>query len=215
MAAKAEPKSTTSELLSLADAWTLGVEVYGSPSLVERLIEEASATGKTPWACRRIEATPETHPLAAGENRAGLFWGVPAFWRRAGRGSDPRVVLHVDWKRSWAESRGVAPHDYKMVFVVRAWAILLPRAAVETLFGLDRPPGDPVPAAKWIGDQAKEMKDAGEIPLEDFGITDFARALEARMRKAAKTDPSIRPVKSSYIKNNLRAWGLWPVSSIK
>ena len=72
-------------------------------------------------------------------NRAGLFWGVPAFWRRAGPGSDPRVVLHVNWKRSWAESRGVSPHDYKTVFVVRAWAILLPRAAVEAVFVVSKP----------------------------------------------------------------------------
>ena len=35
------------------------------------------------------------------------------------------------------------------------------------------------------------------------------------MGKAADSNKSIRAVKWGYIKNNLREWGLWPVSSIK
>ena len=56
------------------------------------------------------------------------------------------------------------------------------------------------------------MKEANEIPTK---ITDFARELESRMRKAAARDKSLRPIKLRSIKNRLRDWGLWPATSIK
>ena len=69
-------------------------------------------------------------------------------------------------------------------------------------------------AGAWIAAEAKRMKDANEIPT-DIGISDFARELEGRMRKAATTNKSLRPIKWRSIKNKLREWGLWPVTSIK
>ncbi len=39
--------------------------------------------------------------------------------------------------------------------------------------------------------------------------------LESRLRKAATTDESFRPIKWRSIKNKLPEWGLWPVTSIK
>ena len=53
---------------------------------------------------------------------------------------------------------------------------------------------------------------AGQVPDR---ITDFARALENRMRKAAVTNKSLRPIKPTSIKNKLPEWGLWPPKSIK
>jgi hypothetical protein len=136
MAARAK---SPSKLMSLADALALGVKVYGSPSLVRRLIEEALATGKVPWTCKRVEASvPKTHPLAAGKPKEP-FWGEPAFWHRSDRHDGPFhpfVHLRINWEEGWAESRGVESGigGQKTLFVVRAWAILLPRAAVEAVF---------------------------------------------------------------------------------
>jgi hypothetical protein len=142
MAARAK---SPSKLMSLADALALGVEVYGSPSLVKRLLEEALAAGKVRWTCKRVEASvPETHPLAAGKPKEP-FWGEPAFWHRSDRHGPfhPFVRLTINWEEGWAESRGVESRgvesrgiSQKTVFVVRAWAILLPRAAVEALFNV-------------------------------------------------------------------------------
>ena len=69
-------------------------------------------------------------------------------------------------------------------------------------------------AAKWITAEIKRMKQDGKIP-DDIGITVLAKALADRMLTAAATDPSLRPVKAPYIKNNLASWGLWPVFGIK
>jgi hypothetical protein len=81
------------------------------------------------------------------------------------------------------------------------------------------PPGQGEPeelrgAAVWIAAEARRMKADGEI-LPDIRITKFSRDLADRMKKAAENNQSIRPVKWTFIKNNLRDWGLWPVSRIK
>jgi hypothetical protein len=69
-------------------------------------------------------------------------------------------------------------------------------------------------AGAWIAAEARRMKDANEISPH-MGITDFARELERRILKAATTNKSLRPIKWRSIKNKLREWGLWPVTSIK
>jgi hypothetical protein len=66
---------------------------------------------------------------------------------------------------------------------------------------------------RFLTGEAGRMKTAGEIP-EGVRITDFAKRLEARMKTAAKTDASLRAVTWRYIKNQLPAWDLWPVSKI-
>jgi hypothetical protein len=72
-------------------------------------------------------------------------------------------------------------------------------------------------AGAWITAEARRMKAANEI-LPDIRISDFARELEGRMKKAAKkaatTNKPLRAVGWRYIKNKLREWDLWPVSSI-
>jgi hypothetical protein len=64
-----------------------------------------------------------------------------------------------------------------------------------------------------VADEARRLKAAGEI-REGMRITHFAKLLERRMREAAETDTSVRRVSWGYIKNNLPAWGLWPISQI-
>jgi hypothetical protein len=66
--------------------------------------------------------------------------------------------------------------------------------------------------AEWVADEAKRMKAAGVIPPLK---SEFARELERRMRTAAETNRSMRPLKASYLENQLRNWGLWPASIIE
>ncbi len=65
----------------------------------------------------------------------------------------------------------------------------------------------------WIAGEAHRLKVAGKI-REGMRITDLARLLEKRMSDAADTDKSLRKVGWRHIKNNLPAWGLWPISLI-
>jgi hypothetical protein len=69
-----------------------------------------------------------------------------------------------------------------------------------------------IEGADWIAAEAKQMKKDEEIPKR---ISDFARALAGRMETAAATNTSIKPLKWTYIKNQLHNWGLWPASKIE
>src|SRR5262245_33529097 len=68
--------------------------------------------------------------------------------------------------------------------------------------------------AVWLYGAARRLKMAGKIP-EDIGPQRFAKILGEEMRKAAKTVSTIKPVGWGHIKNNLKNWGLWPISRIK
>jgi hypothetical protein len=59
------------------------------------------------------------------------------------------------------------------------------------------------PAKTLIGDEAKRMKRDGEI-REDILKTHFAKALASKAGVSSWR----------YVRNNLKAWGLWPVSDI-
>ena len=68
--------------------------------------------------------------------------------------------------------------------------------------------------AGWIAEEARRMKQDGEIPA-DIRISHFARLLEKRLSNAARTDRSLRAMKAKSIENKLRAWGLWPITTIR
>jgi hypothetical protein len=74
------------------------------------------------------------------------------------------------------------------------------------------PAREPPTGAEWLADEARRMKAAGAIPPLQ---SEFARELERRMLIAAETNKSIRPLKASYLENQLRNWGLWPASIIE
>jgi hypothetical protein len=146
------------------------------------------------------------------------------------------IEVYPPWPRSWAFELSpddkllvVSPDgtcDARQVFLVEHLLKPVP-IPPDTMFALSRgdgpaaslpeesaPKEEPSGAAAWIAAEAKRMKTAGEIP-PDIRITNFARELEGRMKKAAEKNRSLRPVKWPYIKNNLRAWSLWPVSHIR
>ena len=72
-----------------------------------------------------------------------------------------------------------------------------------------------VSAVMWVTAEAQRMKATGEIN-ESTSITNFAKQLAYRMSAARDAgDKSIKPVEWRHIKNMLRTWGLWPITSIK
>jgi hypothetical protein len=111
----------------------------------------------------------------------------------------------VDYEESSARTMYVPGPSYYGITVSRAHVVaLLPEETGEH---------EEAAASKvWIAAEARRMKAAGEIPTK---ITDFARDLARRMRKAADADRSIRPIKWESIRNMLPKWDLWPVTLIK
>ena len=73
---------------------------------------------------------------------------------------------------------------------------------------------EPVTTKAWVTAEVVKMKKDKEIP-EDIRKSDLARLLEVRMRTAAKTNESLRPVGAGHIRNELSGWGLWPVTAVK
>ena len=61
---------------------------------------------------------------------------------------------------------------------------------------------------------AHDLKAAGKVP-EGMRKADVARLLAAEMEKAAKAGRVRHALKARYIANQMSAWGIWPVSSIK
>jgi hypothetical protein len=196
--AKAADESTTTWIL-LSEAKALAVEIYGAPHLAERLIREALAAGSIRWRCLRLEG--QRQPSDPGE-------GSSEFWRREAHPGSRQWVLHIAWAENWARRGGT--------FGFAAFGIELAHADLLRLLPQQSAPNElpPTGTAVWIAAEAKRMKRDGEIG-EGTRITDFAKLLEKRMRKAADANRSLRAVGWRYIKNQLPVWDLWPISSIK
>jgi hypothetical protein len=197
--------------ISLGEALAFFVEVYGSPRRSGELLVEALGKGQVRWCCRPLEGghTPEEAAALRREAQAAglvIFYadsvyreGDPAFWRAG---------LETNFDESWARETYV-------IGGTAAYGIQVAREDVEALL----PPKPPVlkgygGAKSWIVKTTCDMKAAGEIPA-DIRKMDLARLLEAKMREAARTDPSIRPITARSIANKLAEWGLWPISKIK
>jgi len=83
----------------------------------------------------------------------------------------------------------------------RVFSIKVLRAAALAL--VSAAPVSNTSAKALIEDEVKRMKRTGEIP-EGILKTHLAKALAAKVGVSPK-----------YISNNLKVWGLWPVSNIK
>jgi hypothetical protein len=70
------------------------------------------------------------------------------------------------------------------------------------------------PTKTWMIAKARSLKAAGEI-TERMSKTELAYLLEEQSKVAAKAGELKRPLTMRYIRNQLQAWGLWPISSIK
>jgi hypothetical protein len=209
--AKANNSSSTIDWIWLHDALVVAIKAFGSAVLAKARLTEWMASGQLPWSCMSFEG-PNADDIARlqQEERDSIVGyilpsvayheGDPAFWR-------------ADLNIWWGEDKNGARE--KSIFGARALGIKISREHLLGLLPEDPRERDEVHGAgAWIAAEVKKMKAANEIP-PDIRITNFARELEGRMRKAAAGDKSLRPIQWRSIKNRLTDWGLWPVASIK
>jgi hypothetical protein len=215
--AKANDKSSTIYWIWLHDALALAIPHFGSAVLAEIRLKEWLAAGELPWSCKQWDGLDaegiarldrEQRELIDQKNRGWIVLhilpsvayheGDPQFWR---------ANLNIHWEENGARENATGG--------ARALGIRISRERLRALLPEEPREGEEVHGAgEWIAAEAKRMKDANEIS-PDIGISEFARELERRMKKAAITDKSLRPIKWRSIKNKLREWGCWPVTSIK
>jgi hypothetical protein len=201
----------STQWISLGEALALFVEVYGSPRRSGELLVEALGKGQVRWCCRLLEGghtLEEAAALKREARAAGLAIlyadsvyreGDPAFWR-----AGPETNFDESWAREKYVIDGSA-----------AYGIQVAREDVEALLPAKPPVLKGFGGAKsWITIKARQLKAAGKIRA-DITKADFARLLADRMREAAGTDPSVRPITARSIANKLAEWGLWPISKIK
>jgi hypothetical protein len=71
-----------------------------------------------------------------------------------------------------------------------------------------------MPTKTWIIAEAQQLKAAGKI-TKGMSKTELAHLFERRSQDAAKTGQLKKSITFRYIRNQLDAWGIWPISSIK
>ena len=212
--AKADDTSSTIDWIGLCDALVLAAARLGSLALAKERLREWLAAGELPWSCMWWKGL-DAEGLASFEQqrRELIAWGVvpvSIMPSAAYAPSDPQfwsAGLEVDWEDNVARENATCGAQAMGIMVSREHLLaLLPEESRER----EQVRG----ASAWIAAEAGRMKAANEIP-PDIGISDFARKLETRMLKPAAGDKSLRLIKWRSIKNRLREWGLWPVTSIK
>ena len=77
-------------------------------------------------------------------------------------------------------------------------------------------PAPPKPSSTivWITAEARQLKADGEI-TKSMSKTELAKLLAQRSQGAFKARKIKKPLTLRYIRNQLEAWDLWPISSIK
>jgi hypothetical protein len=211
MAKAGKKPSTTTTWILLSVALDLLVDYYRDRGIAKRILLRALFAGDVDWRCARFEGRREPGDPDVGDPR---FWrqtpATPADGVVYPDGGVYLVTLQINWEQDSAKTdiwNGC--YTAVRIEVSREDVLALLPAEIQ-----EEPMDGPTGSGIWISTEAKNMKKAGEIPA-NIGKSDFARELETRMRKAAKADPSIRPVKWTHIKNKLLDWGLWPISAIK
>jgi hypothetical protein len=209
--AKADDKTSTKRI-SQREAVALLAAAYGvSEQVAKELLMEANVQGRT-----------RAFPKLVRDGRSPLRQADPDtsidldFWR-----FDPEVEGNSARKRTITimvlDPNGRMPPIDNSDPPLEFDGIEYLLAEVEALLplGADQVADGGFESTKtWIANDVRQMKADGEIPA-DIRVTDLARQLAQRMHKAAKTNPSIRPIKPRSIENILRRCGLWPVPSIR
>ena len=181
------------------------------------------AAGKLPWSCmswngldaeglaeKRREKRSER--LAKKRRRQGIS---------TGRSSTPSHRPHIAkvTLRFWSATLWINweanDADERRRHGAQAFGIKVSREHLLALLPEESREREQVRGAcAWIAAEAGRMKAADKIPPE-IEITDFARELESRMRKAAASDKSLRPItgEASRIGSRSGASGRLPQSN--
>jgi hypothetical protein len=184
--------------IRLSEAKALLVEVYGSPRLAEGLLLDELAADRMPWGSL----------LQKGE-------ASDDFWK-----SGPRVNFEEDSASNTPKYRlfflgGGIDHD-DPPRGSEHFGIWLSRPHVLALLPepTDAEAPAPLASAQWAIAATRRLRDERKIP---DGVTkaELARLLETEADKAVRAGQLGRALKASYLENQLAAWGVWPLSSLK
>ncbi|MCG2625610.1 hypothetical protein L6654_03155 [Bradyrhizobium sp. WYCCWR 13023] len=222
--AKPDCTTSTSDLVWLGDALARAIEPLGSLAAAVEQLTRWLKDGKLAWTCmswsgldaeglamekrKKLEAEDLVqHRSEQGDSTGRIIYSLPTAAYSPGDPGFWGAKLRIDWKGN--EASEARRHGS------RALGIKVSRAQLTALLPDEPHDGEKVRgAAVWITDEVKRMRAEGKIP-PDIRITDLARVLERRMANAAKHDQSLRAIKWKSIRNQLVAWGLWPVALIK
>jgi hypothetical protein len=200
--ARAAPESTGDEIW-FNDAVTLLAERCGSSSMPTFVLNRSvffldGRALRPPTVAERVlvwgikaHRVPWFHTLEDGTCVAGNDAFFDDLWVVIVR-AENRAFISAPMPSVAPDSSSV-PTEVLDIKVSRAAVLALVSAA----------PVSNASAKTLIEDEAKRMKRDGEIP-EGILKTDFAKALASKAGVTPK-----------YVRNNLKAWGLWPVSGIK
>ena len=139
-----------------------------------------------------------------------------------------KLVRHLGWVRPLGLKWGV---DFRCtVYRQRVLELWPPRPPASQQQPEDRVGFDPLkvdagraalpaplkPSSTivWITAEARQLKADGEI-TKGMSKTELASLLEHQSQGAAEAGKLKKPLTLRYIRNQLDAWGLWPISSIK
>ncbi|MBR0742104.1 hypothetical protein JQ581_34725 [Bradyrhizobium liaoningense] len=199
--AKANDNSIPIDWIWLIQALQEATRVLGSRRLAKRRLKQWMATKELPWICTSLDLLDEKGQVMTGPLLGSVFLLLDLFWD---------ATSHwIDWEDNCAGENELGAVQVTGISVSRERLFALLPLAGELRTG-EQSRG----AAAWITGEATRMKVANEIP-ENIKITHFAQELERRMRKTALSDKSLRPIGWRSIKNELRNWGLWPITTIK
>ena len=210
--ARAAAKPITWILLSEAKARV--DKLYQSREFAERRLRQWLLAGKLPWRSEYFEGSKLNSDPGSGD---------PEFWRYPGSsdpeawndrtatfnfgGRTPTISIRPNMVITWEEScaRRGSYSFYRIEVSEDDLTKLMPAGDAE---------GDEASAKAWVTAEAKRMKTAGEIPGGITKKADFAKLLEGQIKAAARRGDAVKPVGYRHIANNLKDWGLWPISSI-
>jgi hypothetical protein len=136
-------------------------------------------------------------------------------WRRLLNGGDEPEMWYaqVHWEESGIEGNWrLLPRSFRIRVVQEDVQRLLPDEA-RLWLPENHPPGR-LATSEWVMLVAQQLKRQGKIP-NGIRKKDFAKLIEAHGRDWAKKDPSlsITFVGTGHIVNNLKNWGVWPISA--
>jgi len=204
--AKKPSSDATTTWISLSDAKKLVVMAHdGAEQLAERRLVKWLGESKVRWRCKLFEGPSTSQRKAAEAAAAGVDYGsAPVIACSEGDAAFWHTAIKINWQENSAIGGACA-------YGIRV-------AHEDVLALLPEEPGERKEATAtskgWIVEEARRMKWAGEIP-DGIRKTDFAKLLEKQMNKAVNAGRAKKSVSWRHIKNHLKAWDRWPISSIK
>ena len=178
--------------LWLSEAKALLAEGYGGASgLAEKLLREEGAGRRLPWGYLRKN----------GDAADDDFWRYARIdFKENSAHAGPRVFSAGP---GVGRADGPRHTEYLGIWVSRAHVLaLLPKSAAAS------------PSAEWAFATTRRLRADSKI-REGINQAELARLLEAESEKAVKAGQLNRALKATYLENQLRNWGIWPLNSFK